>query len=246
VDTGEVPLYRDEAVVLRTQKLGEADRIVTLLSRYRGQIRAVAKGVRRTASKFGSRLEPFMVVDAQFYEGKSLDIVNQAETIGSYGGQIIEDYSSFTAANAMVEAAERLTSEESSPQQYLLLVGALRSLASKEHDSSLILDSYLLRALAIAGWAPSFDNCARCEATGPHGAFVMQVGSVVCQSCKPIGAVSISTDTSDLLGALLSGDWDLAEKASEQARSSASGIVAAYSQWHIERGLKSMPHVERA
>jgi DNA repair protein RecO (recombination protein O) len=241
-----VPLYRDEAVVLRTQKLGEADRIVTLLSRYRGQIRAVAKGVRRTASKFGSRLEPFMVVDAQFYEGKSLDIVNQAETIGSYGGQIIEDYSAFTAANAMVEAAERLTSEESSPQQYLLLVGALRSLANKEHDSSLILDSYLLRALAIAGWAPSFDNCARCESIGPHSAFVMQVGSVVCQSCKPIGAVSISTDTSDLLGALLAGDWELAERASEQSRSSASGIVAAYSQWHIERGLKSMPHVERA
>ena len=241
-----MPLYRDEAVVLRTQKLGEADRIVTLLSRYRGQIRAVAKGVRRTASKFGSRLEPFMVVDAQFYEGKSLDIVNQAETIGSYGGQIIEDYSAFTAANAMVEAAERLTSEESSPQQYLLLVGALRSLANKEHDSSLILDSYLLRALAIAGWAPSFDNCARCESIGPHSAFVMQVGSVVCQSCKPIGAVSISTDTSDLLGALLAGDWELAERASEQSRSSASGIVAAYSQWHIERGLKSMPHVERA
>jgi DNA repair protein RecO (recombination protein O) len=241
-----VPLYRDEAVVLRTQKLGEADRIVTLLSRYRGQIRAVAKGVRRTASKFGSRLEPFMVVDAQFYEGKSLDIVNQVETIGSYGGQIIDDYASFTAANAMVEAAERLTSEESSPQQYLLLVGALRSLASKEHDSSLILDSYLLRALAIAGWAPSFDNCARCEAPGPHGAFVMQVGSVVCQECKPIGAVSISTQTSDLLGALLSGDWDQAEKAIDSARSSASGIVAAYSQWHIERGLKSMPHVERA
>ena len=126
-----MPVYRDEAVVLRTHKLGEADRIVTLLSRYRGQIRAVAKGVRRTASKFGSRLEPFMVVDAQFYEGKSLDIVNQAETIGSYGGSIIDDYGAFTAANAMVEAAERLTMEESSPQQYLLLVGALRSLATR-------------------------------------------------------------------------------------------------------------------
>ena len=232
--------------MLRTQKLGEADRIVTLLSRYRGQIRAVAKGVRRTASKFGSRLEPFMVVDGQFYEGKTLDIVNQAETIGSYGGEIIDDYASFTAANAMVEAAERLTSEESSPQQYLLLVGALRSLANKEHDSSLILDSYLLRALAIAGWAPSFDDCARCEANGPHTAFVMQVGSVVCNSCKPIGAVSISEQTSTLLGALLAGDWEIADRASDQARASASGIVAAYSQWHIERGLKSMPHVERA
>lgn len=241
-----MPLYRDEAVVLRTQKLGEADRIVTLLSRTRGQIRAVAKGVRRTASKFGSRLEPFMVVDAQFYEGKSLDIVNQAETIGSYGGKIIDDYASFTAASAMVEAAERLTSEESSPQQYLLLVGALRSLATREHESSLILDSYLLRALAIAGWAPSFEDCARCQAPGPHSAFVMQVGSVVCQGCKPIGAVSLSLESTGLLGALLSGDWELAEAASPQAKSSASGIVAAYSQWHIERGLKSMPHVERA
>ncbi len=240
-----MPLYRDEAVVLRTHKLGEADRIVTMLSKTHGQIRAVAKGVRRTASKFGSRLEPFMVVDAQFYEGRNLDIVNQVESIGAYGGQIIEDYASFTAANAMVETAERLTSEESSPQQYLLLVGALRSLANKEHESSLVLDSYLLRALAIAGWAPSFDVCARCDTPGPHTAFVMQVGGVVCEKCKPIGAVSISIESTLLLGALLSGDWATAELTSQPTRSAASGIVAAYSQWHIERGLKSMQHVER-
>lgn len=241
-----MPLYRDEAVVLRTHKLGEADRIVTLLSRYHGQIRAVAKGVRRTASKFGSRLEPFMVVDAQFYEGRTLDIVNQVETIGSYGGAIIDDYASFTAANAIVETAERLTAEEASPQQYLLLVGALRSLANKEHDSSLILDSYLLRALSVAGWAPSFEDCGKCSSAGPHSAFVLQVGSVVCSDCKPIGAVSISTDSAELLGALLAGDWEKAESAPVAARNTASGIVAAYSQWHIERGLKSMPLVERA
>ncbi|MFM7013376.1 MAG: DNA repair protein RecO [Actinomycetota bacterium] len=241
-----MPLYRDEAVVLRTHKLGEADRIVTLLSRYHGQIRAVAKGVRRTASKFGSRLEPFMVVDAQFYEGRSLDIVNQVETIGSYGGDIIDDYASFTAANAIVETAERLTAEEASPQQYLLLVGALRSLANREHDSSLILDSYLLRALSVAGWAPSFEDCAKCSAPGPHSAFVMQAGSVVCSSCKPVGAVNISADSVQLLGALLAGDWEKAESSSVSSRNTASGIVAAYSQWHIERGLKSMPLVERA
>jgi DNA repair protein RecO (recombination protein O) len=74
-----VPTYRDEAVVLRTQKLGEADRIVTVLSKSHGKFRAVAKGVRRTASKFGSRLEPFMVADMQFYVGRSLDTVTQAE-----------------------------------------------------------------------------------------------------------------------------------------------------------------------
>ncbi|MEB0015130.1 DNA repair protein RecO, partial [Glaciimonas sp. Cout2] len=82
------PVYRDEAVVLRTHKLGEADRIVTMLTRQHGKVRAVAKGVRRTASKFGARLEPFMVADVQLYEGRSLDIVTQAESIGSYGALI--------------------------------------------------------------------------------------------------------------------------------------------------------------
>lgn len=244
-DTYLVPVYKDEAVVLRTHKLGEADRIVTLLSRYNGQIRAVAKGVRRTGSKFGARLEPFMVVEAQFYEGRNLDVVNQVETIGSYGREIIEDYRSYTAATAMVETAEKLTGDDSSPQQYLLLIGALRSLANKEHDASLVLDSYLLRALSIAGWAPNFGDCSRCGAIGPHQAFVMQVGGVVCRDCRPAGAAVIDPLTGELLGALLSGDWQIADGSTENIRASASGIVAAYSQWHIERGLKSLQHVER-
>ncbi|WP_138315569.1 DNA repair protein RecO [Rhodoluna limnophila] len=240
-----MPLYRDEAVVLRTHKLGEADRIVTLLSRYNGQIRAVAKGVRRTGSKFGARLEPFMVVEAQFYEGRTLDVVNQVETIGAYGREIIADYPAYTAATAMVETAEKLTGDDSSPQQYLLLVGALRSLANREHDASLVLDSYLLRALAIAGWAPNFVDCSRCSAPGPHQAFVMQLGGVVCRDCRPAGAAVIDQQTAVMLGALLSGEWEVVEAAPDGIRSAASGIVAAYSQWHIERGLKSLQHVER-
>lgn len=231
--------------MLRTHKLGEADRIVTLLSRYHGLLRAVAKGVRRTSSKFGSRLEPFMVVDVQLYEGRTLDSVTQVETIGAYGREIIDDYASYTAASAMCEVAERLTSTESQPQQYILLVGALRSLSNREHHPSLILDSYLLRALSIAGWAPNFFDCARCSKPGPHLAFVMQQGGVVCTECKPAGAAVIDAKTNILLGALLSGDWQVADQAEESARSAASGIVAAYSQWHIERGLKALAHVER-
>ena len=240
-----MPLYRDEAVVLRTHKLGEADRIVTLLSRYNGLIRAVAKGVRRTSSKFGSRLEPFMVVEAQFYEGRNLDVVNQVETIGAYGREIIQDYRTYTAATAMVETAEKLTGDDSSPQQYLLLIGALRSLANQEHDASLVLDSYLLRALSIAGWAPNFVDCSRCQAPGPHQAFVLQLGGVVCRACRPAGAAVLDPLTAELLGALLSGDWKVAEGSEAGIRAAASGIVSAYSQWHIERGLKSLQHVER-
>ena len=104
-------LYRDAAIVLRTQKLGEADRIVTLLTRQHGKVRAVAKGVRRTRSRFGARLEPFMVVDVMLYEGRSLDTVTQAETLAPYGDPIARDYVAYTAATAMLETAERLTEE---------------------------------------------------------------------------------------------------------------------------------------
>ncbi|WP_348787743.1 DNA repair protein RecO [Leifsonia sp. NPDC080035] len=239
-----MPVYRDEAVVLRTHKLGEADRIVTMLSRQHGKIRAVAKGVRRTASKFGSRLEPFMVADVQLYEGRSLDVITQAESLGAYGALIADDYASYTAANAMVEAADRLTDAEASLQQYLLLVGALRSLSRREHGPGLTLDSYLLRALSLAGWAPSFLDCSRCGTPGPHDQVVVQLGGVVCPDCAPQGAPRVDALTIGLLGALLTGDWETAEAADDATRSKANGIVAAYTQWHLERGLRSLQHVQ--
>ncbi|HLP23179.1 MAG TPA: DNA repair protein RecO [Microbacteriaceae bacterium] len=240
-----MPVYRDEVVVLRTHKLGEADRIVTVLSRGHGKIRAVAKGVRRTSSKFGARLEPFMVADVQFYEGRTLDTVTQAETLASYGADIAGDYPRFTAATAMVEAADRLTETEGSVQQYILLVGALRSLARQEHSPSDTLDSYLLRALAVAGWAPSFGACARCGVEGPHEHIIVQAGGAVCVDCAPPGTPRIDGETMALLGALLEGDWATVEASSERARSQAGGIVAAYTQWHLERGLRSLGHVQR-
>jgi DNA repair protein RecO (recombination protein O) len=240
-----VPLYRDEAVVLRTHKLGEADRIVTMLSRQHGKIRAVAKGVRRTASKFGARLEPFMVADVQCYEGRSLDIITQAESLGSYGAEITSDYGSYTAASVMVETADKITDDDGSLQQYLLLVGALRSLARREHPPTLTLDSYLLRALSIAGWAPSFVDCAVTGAPGPHTAFVVQMGGVVANEVAPPGSPRLDPATLALLGALLTGDWDSADASEERHRSQASGVVAAYTQFHLERSLRSLQHVDR-
>lgn len=245
-DTGEVPTYRDEVVVLRTHKLGEADRIVTMLSRHHGKIRAVAKGVRRTASKFGARLEPFMVADVQLYAGRSLDIIQQAETLGSYGSEITADYGSYTAANVMVETADRVTGDDGGGlQQYLLLVGALRSLARGEHAPGLTLDSYLLRALSIAGWAPSFADCAVTGAPGPHSAFVVQLGGVVADEVAPPGAPRLTPQAIGLLSALLTGDWPTADASDERTRAQVNGIVAAYTQFHLERGLRSLSHVDR-
>lgn len=240
-------LYRDEGVILRTQKLGEADRIVTLLTRGNGRVRAVAKGVRRTTSRFGSRLEPFMHIDVQLATGRNLDVVTQVETIAPYGVHITDDYGRYTAGTAMLETAERLTAEEREPtvQHYLLLVGALRTLAVGEHSPGLVLDAYLLRGLSVAGFAPSFSDCARCDATGPHRLFSVQAGGMVCTACRPAGTVAPSPEGIALLAALLSGDWAVADASEQRARREASGITAAFLQWHLERGLRSLSLVER-
>ncbi|NUP27814.1 MAG: DNA repair protein RecO, partial [Nocardia sp.] len=122
-------LYRDHAVVLRQHKLGEADRIVTLLTRQYGLVRAVAKGVRRTKSKFGARLEPFAYVDVQLHPGRSLDIVTQVHTVEANASAIIADYGRYTTACAVLETAERLAGEERAPVPRLhsLTAGALRA-----------------------------------------------------------------------------------------------------------------------
>ncbi|MFC4555216.1 DNA repair protein RecO [Georgenia faecalis] len=240
-------LYRDEAVVLRAQKLGEADRIITLLTRANGRVRAVGKGVRRTSSKFGARLEPFGLVDVQLHLGRSLDVVTQVQTIEPYGRAIGQDYSLYTTATVMAETAERLTEVEKdpAPQQYLLLVGALHALATKRHAAPLVLDSYLLRSLAVAGWAPSFVDCARCGRQGPHHSFNVSAGGAVCDGCRPPGSAAPAPQTFELLGALLSGEWSTADASDERHRREASGLVAAHLQYHLERQLRSLRHVER-
>jgi DNA repair protein RecO (recombination protein O) len=242
-----VPLYRDEAVVLRTHKLGEADRIITLLTRHHGRVRAVAKGVRRTTSRWGSRLEPFTHVDLQLAVGRNLDVVTQAETLTPFSARLGDHYDRYTAGTVMLETADRLVTEEKQPavQQFLLLVGGLRAMSGGEHGANQVLDSFLLRSLAVAGYAPSFDHCARCGEEGPHRWFSPASGGVLCSDCRVPGAAGPAPETLVLLGALLAGDWPVVHAAEPRHLKEASGLVAAYLAWHLERGLRSLEHVER-
>ena len=178
-------------MVLRQHKLGEADRIVTLLTRDHGLVRAVAKGVRRTRSKFGARLEPFAHIDVQLHPGRNLDIVTQVQAIDAFATDIVNDYGRYTSACAMLETAERLAGEERAPVPALhrLTVGALRAVADGSRPRELVLDAYLLRAMGIAGWAPALTECARCAAPGPHRAFHVAAGGSVCVHCRPSGSV---------------------------------------------------------
>ena len=245
-------LYRDDAVVLRVQKLGESDRIVTMLTRRHGRLRAVARGVRRTTSRFGARLEPFGHVDVQLAgnpdgPGSSLHTVSQVEGIDLYGKRFLDDYPRYTAASAVAETAERLTPVEREPslRLFLLTLSAVRALAEGAHASTLVLDAYLLRGMALAGWAPALSACAVCGTPGQHGAFSVPAGGCVCPDCRPPGAAHPARATLDLMSALNSGDWTVADAAEQGHRRECSGLVAAHLQWHLERGLRSLPLVDR-
>ncbi len=237
--------------MLRTHKLGEADRIITLLTRSQGLVRGVAKGVRRTTSRWGSRLEPFTHVDLQLAQGRNLDTITQAETLTPFHSRLGLDYDRYTAGTAMLETAERLIAEERepSPQQFLLLVGGLRALtddgAEVPRAAGQVLDSYLLRSLAIAGYAPSFDECARCDAPGPHRWFNASAGGILCVACRLPGSANPAAETVALLGALLAGDWVTVAATEPRHLREATGLVAAYVQWHLERGIRSLAHVPR-
>jgi len=266
-DNRPVGIYRDDGVVLRTHKLGEADRIVTLLTRRSGKVRAVAKGVRRTKSRFGARLEPFTHVDLLLYTGRSLDVITQAETMRPYGEPLVSDYPRYTTGTAMLETAERFTPVEKEPalRQFLLLVGGLRSLGESVHDPRLVLDAYLLRSLAVAGYAPALEECAICGTRAPSAGpddedepgmaqrrmsglrtFGIAAGGLVCRSCRAPGAATAAMQTIALMSALLRGDWEHADASERRHQVECSGLVAAYLQWHLEHSIRSLRHVEHA
>jgi DNA repair protein RecO (recombination protein O) len=238
-----VNLYRDSAVVLRTYRLGEADRIVVLLSKGRGKVRAVAKGVRKTKSKFGSRLEPGSHVALQLYEGRELDIVTQAESIDHFR-TIRDDLERVTRASAMLEAADQLTREgEPNPRLYQMLLGALRSLAA--HDPPLVVPAFFFKVLALEGYRPLVDECAGCGADGPLVAFDIDMGGLLCPGCRRGQAVS--ADAVALLQQVLGGQLGAALNEPPSAATHELDHLATRSiEHHIERRLRSVTLLDRA
>ena len=240
-----MPLYSDEAIVLRTHKLAEADRIITLLTRHHGVVRAVARACAapRRGSAPGWSRSPTSTCSSPSAATSTRS--PRPRPLAPYGATISADYDRYTAASVMLETAERLVSEERQPsvQQYLLLVGALRAMTAGEHRSNDVLDSFLLRSLSVAGYAPSFSACAGCGLEGPHRAFSPAQGGALCTTCRVPGSANPAGETLTLLGALLAGDWDVVDAAETRHRREARGLVSAYVSWHLERGLRSMPYV---
>jgi DNA repair protein RecO (recombination protein O) len=228
-------LYKDEAVVLRTMRLGEADRIVTFAGRGQGKIRAVAKGVRKTKSRFGGRLEPFTQVSLVMWRGRSdLDIVTQVEAVESFRG-VREDLGRFALGQVMLEAVDRVVQEkEPSPRVFNLLLEGLRGLGAS--GSPLVLAWFLLRLSAVAGFAPSLSDCTECGA--PAAWFSPGQGGAVCGGCRSPQAVEVRPGVMKLLHDLVvEGAW---MKTDPEVVDAAAGLARSYAEYHLERRLRAV------
>jgi len=239
-------LYRDQGVVLRTYKLRESDRIVVLLTHRFGKVRAVAKGVRRTNSKFGSRLEPMSHVEVLLRKGRDLDLVSQAESIDALA-PMLSSLDRAAQGMAVVEAADQLSLEgEPDERLFTMLIGVLRTIA--ESPSPLNVAAFFWKVLAASGLSPVLDECVRCgepeEGETELVAFDLNEGGALCRRCRSGASVSpIALEIMrDILGGRRLHDMELEES---PATSEVTALATRALEHHIERRLRTVGVFER-
>jgi DNA repair protein RecO (recombination protein O) len=198
--------YETQAVVLRSIRLREADRVLHLYTSERGRVGAVAKGVRRTRSRFGGRLEPFFRLQLRLYEGRGeLHTVTQAETIESYS-RLRERGASIAAATSACETVLRLFDDgEVNTAAYNLLCRELRVLDVEPSAAGAAnLLAFRLKLLLAAGFLPELGACACCggSAAGSRR-FSAAAGGVVCDECPRSGGFELGASARAFMAAAL-------------------------------------------
>lgn len=230
---------RDEGVVLRTYQLGEADRIVVMMTKQHGKVRAVAKGIRKTGSRFGSRLEPLTHMSVMFWQGRSsLGTINQVDVIERFW-KVREDLDRLNAGLCMLEVVDQVAQEDhADPKLVETLVRALRVLDDPSRDHTLVAPAFFLRVLELEGAGPVTDSCAGCGSDGPLVAFDMIEGGVLCQACRR--GRPVSADGLVLLQRILGGD--LAGVLGGEPPAGAmevAGLATEAMESHLDRRLRA-------
>jgi DNA repair protein RecO (recombination protein O) len=184
-----VALYKSKGIVLRSMRYGEADRILDLYTPERGLVSTVAKGIRRTKSRFGGRLEPLSCVDFLAYGGRTLDTITQAEVLRSFHG-VREDLARLEVAGSMVATVRALAGgDEADRRLFNLLYHALDALETREKGHEAMRSAFALKLSILAGYAPQLDACLSCdldldEADAEIPYYAPDLGGALCRGCR--------------------------------------------------------------
>ena len=181
-------VYKSKGIVLRSIRYGEADRILDLYTQDIGLVSTIAKGIRRTKSRFGARLEPLSCVDFVAYQGRTLHTVTQAEVLRSFHG-VREDLARFEAAAGMVRTVRALSGgDEADRRVFNLLYHGLDSLEGRNSGFGTVEAAFGLKLSMLAGYAPQLDSCMGCDVVPEESEgqlyFAPNLGGVLCAECR--------------------------------------------------------------
>lgn len=196
---------RDEAIVLRTYKSGESDRVVVLWTKSHGKLRALARGVRKATSKLGSGLEVMAHVDILLAETKGeLYQVRQVQHVNRFS-TIRQDFDRLSAGLALVEVVDAIPTDSVPDLEIFTMLGrALLSLDNEEFSPVLVPSAFYFKMLALDGSMPQLTECVNCGEGGPLVSFNAEVGGLLCAACR--SGRPVSADAVILLRRLLHGD----------------------------------------
>jgi DNA repair protein RecO (recombination protein O) len=193
--------YKTEAVVLRSFRFGEADRILHLYTHDRGRVGAVAKGARKTKSRFGARLEPFSHVELMLHQGSGeLHTVTGVSLVDAHR-QTREDPYRLSVGLVGVEAMLRLFVEEERNERafealsrFLAAVDAIPlGMRGRAATDPLAL-AFQLKLLWLSGYVPHLDGCVECGATAELVGYLPRAGGAVCAACSPAETIHLSPE----------------------------------------------------
>jgi DNA repair protein RecO (recombination protein O) len=243
-------LYRLSAIVLKRRDLGEADRILTVLSRDRGKTQLLAKGVRRTASRKAGHIEPFTYVELLVAKGSNLDLVTQAETLTAHR-RLREDLWRSSHGYYVAELADAFT-QDHDPNSALfdLLLATLDRLDALP-QLTLVARYYEVHLLALAGYQPQLFHCIECgrQLQPELNFFSLDAGGALCPEHGAAQPDSIPLQPAALkvLRFLQTREWD--EVAPLQMSAPVAGqverLLYRYLQHHLERQVSSLAFIER-
>lgn len=241
--------YRATALVLRKTKLGEADTIVTMLGSDGHQIRAVAKGVRRTRSKIGARLEPFALVELLLHRGRNLDVVGEVSTVAS-NAALREDWDRATAAAVVADVLDKATGDaDAEPVLYELALATLEAMGQAPPAAQpALVAAFLLKAVSLLGFRPALSACARCGCTPERSAcFSAEHGGALCEACGDVdpGAPRLSPAVRSALTAMLAARMvEVPElELAPPIRDETLRLLVAFARHHIPARMKSLEFV---